>query len=199
MTTPWLVVGLGNPGPTYSGNRHNVGQMVLDVLARDVPGEFTAQRSRAAVLDGRLGTRAGGLPGPRVILAKPTSYMNVSGGPVAALMKFYQLSVERILVVHDELDLPSEILRLKRGGGEGGHNGLKSISQALGTRDYLRLRVGVGRPPGQMDAAAYVLRDFPAAERPELAVTLEEAAEAVTDLVNDGLEKTQNRLHTARA
>lgn len=199
MSTPWLVVGLGNPGPTYSGNRHNVGQMVLDVLARDVPGEFTAHKARAAVLDGRLGVRPGGLPGPRVILAKPSTYMNVSGGPVAALVKFYQQPLERILVVHDELDLPPETLRLKRGGGEGGHNGLKSISQNLGSRDYLRLRVGIGRPPGRMDAADYVLRDFPAADRPALAITLEEAAEAVTDLVNDGLEKTQNRLHTSRA
>lgn len=199
MTTPWLVVGLGNPGPTYRGNRHNVGHMVLDMLAREVPGEFTTHKARAAVLDGRLGVRAGGLPGPRVILAKPGTYMNVSGGPVAALMKFYQLPLDRLVVVHDELDLPKETLRLKRGGGEGGHNGLKSISQVLGSRDYLRLRVGIGRPPGRMEAADYVLRDFPAAERPELAVTLEEAAEAVTDLVNDGLEKTQNRLHTAPA
>src|SRR5690625_8033069 len=106
MSTPWLVVGLGNPGPTYSGNRHNVGQMVLAVLARDVPGEFTAHKARAAVLDGRLGVRPGGLPGPRVILAKPSTYMNVSGGPVAALVKFYQQRLQRILVLHHDVDLP---------------------------------------------------------------------------------------------
>ncbi len=197
-TAPWLVVGLGNPGPTYAGNRHNVGQMVLDVLAREVPGTFTAHKARAAVLDGRLGVGPGGAPGPRVVLAKPGSYMNLSGGPVSALVTFYQVPLERLLVVHDELDLPAETLRLKRGGGEGGHNGLKSISQALGSRDYLRLRVGIGRPPGRMDAADYVLRDFSATERPGLAVTLEEAAEAIEDLVADGLEKTQTRLHAAR-
>ena len=198
-TAPWLVVGLGNPGPTYAGNRHNVGQMVLDVLAREVPGSFTAHKARAAVLDGRLGVGPGGAPGPRVVLAKPGSYMNVSGGPVAALVTFYQVPLERLLVVHDELDLPAETLRLKRGGGEGGHNGLKSISQAIGSRDYLRLRVGIGRPPGRMDAADYVLRDFSASERPGLAVTLEEAAEAIEDLIADGLEKTQTRLHAARS
>lgn len=198
-TAPWLVVGLGNPGPTYAGNRHNVGQMVLDVLARQIPGSFTAHKARAAVLEGRLGIGPGGAPGPRVVLAKPDSYMNVSGGPVAALVKFYQVPLERLLVVHDELDLPAETLRLKRGGGEGGHNGLKSISQALGSRDYLRLRVGIGRPPGRMDAADYVLRDFSAVERPGLAVTLEEAADAVEDLISDGLEKTQTRLHAARS
>src|SRR5699024_4689775 len=155
--------------PTYSGNRHNVGQMVLDVLARDVPGEFTAHKARAAVLDGRLGVRPGGLPGPRVILAKPRTYMNVSGGPVAALVKFYQQPLERLLVARAVLALAPETLPLRRGGGEGGHNGLKSSSHRRGSRDYLRLRVGIGRPPGRMDAAAYVLRDFPAADRPALA------------------------------
>lgn len=194
---PWLVVGLGNPGPTYARNRHNVGQLVLDTIARQVPGSFTVHKARAAVLDGRLGVGTGGIPGPRVVLAKPSSYMNVSGGPVAALLTFYQVPLDRLLVVHDELDLPAEILRLKRGGGEGGHNGLKSISQALGSRDYLRLRVGIGRPPGRMDAADYVLRDFSPAERPGLAVTLEEAAEAIEELIAIGLEKTQTRLHAA--
>lgn len=197
-SAPWLVVGLGNPGPTYAGNRHNVGQMVLDVLAREVPGSFTAHKARAAVLDGRLGVAAGGAPGPRVVLAKPGSYMNLSGGPVAALLQFYQVPIDQLLVVHDELDLPPETLRLKRGGGEGGHNGLKSISQSLGSRDYLRLRVGIGRPPGRMAAADYVLRDFSTIERVGLAVTLEEAAEAIADLLADGLEKTQTRLHATR-
>lgn len=195
---PWLVVGLGNPGPTYAANRHNVGHMVLDTLARDVPGSFGTHKSRAAVLDGRLGTVASGAPGPRVVLAKPASYMNLSGKPVAALMRFYDVTADRLLVVHDELDLPLSTLRLKQGGGEGGHNGLKSISQALGTRDYLRLRVGIGRPPGRMDAADYVLRDFAAAERDELAVTLVDAADAVTDLINEGLLRAQTRWHAAR-
>lgn len=197
MTGPWLVVGLGNPGPTYAGNRHNVGQMVLDVLAGRMAGSFTSHKARAAVLDGRLGTLPGGAPGPRVVLAKPGSFMNVSGGPVGALCAFYGITPERLLVVHDELDLPVETLRLKRGGGEGGHNGLKSVSAAIGSRDYVRLRVGIGRPPGRMDPADYVLRDFGPAERAGLGVTLEEAADAVEDVVLLGLEKAQLRLHTA--
>lgn len=197
MTGPWLVVGLGNPGPTYAGNRHNVGQMVVDVIAGRVAGSFTSHKARAAVLDARLGTLLGGAPGPRVILAKPASFMNVSGGPVGALCAFYGVEVDRLLVVHDELDLPAETLRLKRGGGEGGHNGLRSISAVLGSRDYVRLRVGIGRPPGRMDPADYVLRDFSAAERAGLGVTLEDAADAVEDVVTLGLEKAQLRLHTA--
>jgi peptidyl-tRNA hydrolase, PTH1 family len=195
--SPWLVVGLGNPGPQYAGNRHNVGQMALDVLADRMNGSFTSHKARAAVLDGRVGTLAGGAPGPRAILAKPASFMNVSGGPVGALVKFYDVDPAQVLVVHDELDLPPDTLRLKLGGGEGGHNGLRSISQALGTRDYVRLRVGIGRPPGRMDPADYVLRDFSAAERPGLAVTLEEAADAMEEVLTLGLEKAQQRLHTA--
>jgi PTH1 family peptidyl-tRNA hydrolase len=194
---PWLVIGLGNPGPTYAHNRHNVGQMVLDVLAARVPGTFTSHKARAAVLDTRLGVLPGGAPGPRVVLAKPASFMNVSGAPVAALRSFYDVPVHRLVVVHDELDLPADVVRLKRGGGEGGHNGLRSISAALGSKDYVRLRIGIGRPPGRTDAADFVLRDFSAAERRELEVTLVEAADAVEDVVTLGLEKAQLRLHTA--
>ena len=199
MDGPWLVVGLGNPGPGYAGNRHNVGQMVADVLAGRMPGSFGAHRSRALVLDGRLGVGPGGAPGPRVIVAKPTSYMNVSGGPVAALCSFYGVEADRLLVVHDELDLPVGTLRLKRDGGEGGHNGLRSISAALGTREYVRLRIGIGRPPGRMDPADYVLRDFSAAERRDLGVLLEECADAIEDVVELGLERAQQRLHTTGA
>jgi PTH1 family peptidyl-tRNA hydrolase len=194
----FLVVGLGNPGPTYAGNRHNVGQMVLDVLARDIPGSFTGHNARAQVLDGRLGVLPSGAPGPRVVLAKPSTYMNVSGGPVAALVRFYDVPPERLLVIHDELDLPPSTLRLKRGGGEGGHNGLKSISAALGTKDYLRLRIGIGRPPGRQDPADFVLRDFAVSEREDLAVTLEEAADGVRDVVEKGLVLAQDRLHAPR-
>lgn len=194
----YLVVGLGNPGPTYAGNRHNVGQMVLDVLARDIPGGFVSHKARAQVLDGRLGVTASGAPGPRVVLAKPSCYMNVSGGPVAALARFYDVPPERLLVVHDELDLPPGTLRLKRGGGEGGHNGLKDISARLGTKDYLRLRVGIGRPPGRQDPADFVLRDFGPSERADLAVTLEEAADAVGDLIAHGLVRAQDQLHAPR-
>lgn len=193
---PWLVVGLGNPGAQYAGNRHNVGQMVLDVLAGRMSGSFTKHKARAQVLDGRVGTGPGGAPGPRAVLAKPGSYMNVSGGPVGALVQFYGIDPDHLLVVHDELDLPADSLRLKKGGGEGGHNGLKSISAALGTKDYLRLRVGIGRPPGRQDPADFVLRDFPAAARDDLAVTLEQAADAVEEVLTLGLEKAQLRLHT---
>ncbi|SJM54841.1 Peptidyl-tRNA hydrolase [Actinomycetales bacterium JB111] len=195
--TPWLVVGLGNPGRRYVGNRHNVGQMVLDVLAGRARATLTSHRSGALVADARLGTGPGGVPGPRVVLARPGGYMNVSGPPIAALAKFFDIDADRVLVIHDELDLAPEALRLKLGGGEGGHNGLRSISRSLGTKDYARLRVGIGRPPGRMDPADYVLQDFAPAERGELAVTLELAADAVADVVSDGFAPTQMRLHTA--
>ncbi|MGC0273603.1 aminoacyl-tRNA hydrolase [Pseudactinotalea sp. Z1739] len=193
----WLVVGLGNPGPTYAGNRHNVGAMVTEAVAEQVPGEFVRHRARAQVLDGRMGVRSGGAPGPRVVLAKPSTYMNVSGAPVAALCRFYSVPPERLLVVHDELDLPAHTLRLKQGGGTGGHNGLKAISAALGTPGYVRLRVGIDRPPGRMDPADYVLQDFPAGERTEWAVTVEQGAQVIRDVIHDGLERTQNVLHTS--
>ena len=135
MSTPWLVVGLGNPGPAYAGNRHNVGHMVLEELARRTGARFTSHRTRAQVADVRLGVLPGGAPGPRVVLAKPTSYMNVSGGPVAGLVQYLQVPTDRVVVVHDEIDIPFATVRLKQGGGEGGHNGLRSISSALGTKD----------------------------------------------------------------
>ena len=191
----WLVVGLGNPGPTYAGNRHNVGAMVADVLGARVGGSFRSHRSRASVLEGRLGVLPGGAPGPRVVLAKPTTYMNESGGPVSGLAQFYKVDLDHLVVVHDELDLPSSTLRLKQGGGEGGHNGLRSITRSLGSKDYLRVRVGIGRPPGRTDPADYVLRDFSPAERRELPLLLEEAADAVEQLVIDGLLAAQQRWH----
>ncbi|MGC5628610.1 aminoacyl-tRNA hydrolase [Georgenia sp. Z1344] len=193
----WLVVGLGNPGPRYAGNRHNVGQMIVELLAQRGGAELTTHKSRASVADVRLGTGPGGVPGPRVILARPGSYMNLSGPPVAALAQFYSIEPGRVLVVHDELDLAPDTLRLKIGGGEGGHNGLRSITRSLGTKDYARLRVGIGRPPGRMDPADYVLQNFSAAERTELGVTLEIAADTVADVVTEGLQRTQMRLHTA--
>jgi PTH1 family peptidyl-tRNA hydrolase len=195
MTDPWLVVGLGNPGPAYAGNRHNVGQMVLDELAGRGRAAYTSHRSRAQVADVRLGVLPGGAPGPRVLLAKPRSYMNVSGGPVASLAAYLQVPVERILVVHDELDIPFAQVRLKRGGGEGGHNGLRSISSAVGSKDYVRVRVGVGRPPGRMDPADFVLKDFGPAERKELPWLLDAAADAVEMVVLEGLEAAQRRFH----
>ncbi len=190
MSTATLIVGLGNPGPTYAGNRHNVGHMVAGVLAERMGERFRSHKAGADVAEGRLT-----LGGARLIVAKLHCYMNVSGGPTAALLRFFGLDAEALIVVHDELDIPFGTLRVKRDGGEGGHNGLKSISAALGTRDYLRVRVGIGRPPGRMDPADYVLRDFPAAERAELGVVVEEAADAVDMLITDGLTATQNKLH----
>jgi PTH1 family peptidyl-tRNA hydrolase len=187
-----LVVGLGNPGPAYRGNRHNVGFMVVDLLADRVGARFKAHKGRADVVEGRLGP----LPGQRVVLARPKSYMNESGGPVASLRNFYTVPVEGIGVVHDELDLPYGALRVKLGGGDNGHNGLRSITRSLGSREYLRVRVGIGRPPGRMDPADYVLRDFAAAERKDLDLELDRAADAVEVLVRDGLEATQNRFHS---
>lgn len=194
---PWLAVGLGNPGPGYAGNRHNVGRMVLDEVARRAEGRFTSHRSRALVADIRLGVLPGGVPGPRVVLAAPATFMNLSGGPVASLRAYLGISPDRVVVLHDEIDLPFGQIRLKAGGGEGGHNGLRSISSALGTRDYLRIRIGVGRPPGRMAAADYVLRDFSAAERSELPFVIDSASEALELLVAQGLAAAQQRLHTA--
>jgi PTH1 family peptidyl-tRNA hydrolase len=185
----WVVVGLGNPGPSYAGNRHNAGFMVLDVLAGRAGGRFKSHRSRSDVLEGRLA-------GVRAVLAKPRTFMNESGGPVKGLCDFYKAPVERLVVVHDELDVPYGALRLKRGGGDNGHNGLRSITRSLGgERDYLRVRFGVGRPPGRMDAAAYVLKDFSGAERKELDLNAERAADAVEALLTGGLEAAQNAYH----
>lgn len=197
MSDPWLVIGLGNVEARYARNRHNVGHMVVDVLAGRAGSRWSRHKARAQVVQARLGVMPGGAPGPRVILAKPASLMNVSGGPVKALAQFYGIDpATGLLVIHDELDLPAHELRLKRGGGEGGHNGLRSISQALGTRDYARLRVGIGRPPGRQDPAGYVLSDFPARQRQELAVTLEQAADAVEAVVTRGFEAAQQEVHS---
>jgi PTH1 family peptidyl-tRNA hydrolase len=186
----WLIAGLGNPGPEYAGNRHNAGFMVADLLAERTGARFKRDRSRAAVAAGRLA----GFP---VTLAKPLSFMNLSGRPVAALRSFYKIPPERIVVIHDELDLPFGTLRLKQGGGDNGHNGLRSVTAALGTRDYFRVRVGIGRPPGRMDAADYVLHDFSAAERKLLPEVLERSADAAEALLRRGLAAAQNEFHTA--
>jgi PTH1 family peptidyl-tRNA hydrolase len=183
----WLVVGLGNPGPSYAGNRHNAGFGVLDELGARVGGKFKAHRGRADVIEGRVA-------GLRTILAKPKSYMNESGGPVASLRDFYKIPVERIIVVHDELDIPFGRIRLKRGGTES-HNGPRSVTKALGSREYLRVRFGIGRPPGRQDAADWVLKDFSATERKELPFLFGRAADAVEALLTGPLEAAQNVFH----
>jgi PTH1 family peptidyl-tRNA hydrolase len=184
----WLIVGLGNPGPQYAGNRHNVGFMVVDVLAERIGATLKRDRARAEAATGMLA-------GTPVVLGKPLSFMNLSGGPVAALRGFYKLPADHIVVIHDELDLPFDTIRLKTGGGDNGHNGLRSVTVALGTRSYHRVRVGIGRPPGRMDPADFVLRDFSAAERPELPLLLARAADAVEALITHGITAAQNEYH----
>jgi peptidyl-tRNA hydrolase, PTH1 family len=184
----WIIVGLGNPGPEYAGNRHNAGQMVLDLLAERIGARFKAHRTRNDIAEGRLS-------GQPVTLARPRSYMNLSGGPVAALLGFYKLSPERLVVIHDELDVSFGVVRLKLGGGDNGHNGLRSITSSLGTRDYYRARFGIGRPPGRVDPAAFVLKDFSAQERKELPFALDRAADAVEALITKGLAEAQNEYH----
>ncbi len=179
-----LVVGLGNPGPRYAGNRHNAGFLVVDLLADRLGATFKAHKGGADVASGQLA----GVP---VALVKPRSFMNESGRPVASVARFYKVPLERLAVVHDELDLPFGALRLKRGGGDGGHNGLRSISAALG-KDYARARFGIGRPPGRQDPADFVLRDFGTAERKELDYLVDRCADAVEMLLRDGLEAAQN-------
>jgi PTH1 family peptidyl-tRNA hydrolase len=192
-TEPWLVVGLGNPGPEYAKNRHNVGFLVADLLARRTGSRFSrARRAVAEVAETRLG-----YGGPRLILVKPMTFMNLSGGPVANLAQFYKVPVERIVAVHDELDLPWAALRLKVGGGEGGHNGLRSMSRSLGSKDYVRVRFGIGRPPGRQDPADYVLSDFSPVERKELDFFVDRAADAAEMVIIQGLEPTQNKYHAS--
>ncbi len=188
---PFLVVGLGNPGSSYAGNRHNVGAMVLDELAARAgvklsPGK--GKRARTLIGEGRLAGR-------RVVLARPTSYMNESGGPVRGLLDYHSIPPTDLVVLHDELDIPFASVRLKRGGGEGGHNGLRSITRSTGTKDYLRVRVGIGRPPGRQDPADFVLKDFSATERKELELLVAEAADATEELLAQGLEAAQNVVH----
>lgn len=189
MAEPLLVVGLGNPGPNYAKTRHNLGFMVADILADRLGSGFKVhKKSGAEVTTGRLGGRS-------VVLAKPRVYMNESGRQVGPLAKFYSVAAADIVVLHDELDIDFGRIRLKIGGGEGGHNGLRSVASALGTKDFQRVRIGVGRPPGRKDPAAYVLENFSAIERPEVATICEQAADATELLVAQGLEAAQNTVH----
>lgn len=190
--TSWLVVGLGNPGNQYAKNRHNIGQMVVDELANRVDARFVQHKANAVVAEGRIV-----IGGDKVILAKSNGYMNTSGGPVSGLAKYFGVPTERIIVVHDELDIPFDRLKLKQGGGHGGHNGLRDIAKALNTPEFLRVRVGIGRPPGRHDPADFVLSDFNASEREQLPVLIGDAADAVTLIVTEGLLEAQQRVHGA--
>ena len=193
MSDAWLIVGLGNPGPEYEKTRHNIGQMVLDALAKEVGGSFKKHsKASAVVVEGRLG-----FGGPKVILMKSLGYMNTSGGPVSAVAKFYGIDPDHIIVVHDELDIPFDTIKLKIGGGEGGHNGLRDITKALGTKDYYRVRTGIGRPPGRMDTADFVLKPFSSTEAKDLPFLISNAADATMMLVKEGLLATQQRYHGA--
>jgi peptidyl-tRNA hydrolase, PTH1 family len=191
----WLVVGLGNPGPSYAGHRHNVGYLVADELAERLGSSFRAHKSgRAEVVEGRL--TPPGTPGPRVVLVRSRTYMNESGGPVKQLAAFYKVPPERIVAVHDELDLPFDTMRVKLGGGDNGHNGLRSLRSVLGTGDFHRVRIGIGRPPGRQDVSDFVLSDYSASERKALPLQVITAADAVESLVTEGLERTQARFNS---
>ena len=190
MSDAWLVVGLGNPGPKYEATRHNIGQMVVDALADRAGARFSSHKSNARVAEARLSPG-----GPKLVLAKSNGFMNTSGGPVSALAQYFDVPADRIVVLHDELDLPFDTIKVKIGGGHGGHNGLRDITKALGTPDFLRVRIGIGRPPGQQDPADYVLRPFASGERDAVAVLIEDAADAAESLVVEGLLPTQQRFH----
>jgi PTH1 family peptidyl-tRNA hydrolase len=191
----WLVVGLGNPGPSYAGHRHNVGYLVAAELADRMGTTFRPHKTgRADVVEGRLG--APGTDAPRVILARARSYMNESGGPVSQLAKFYKVGPDHVVVVHDELDLPFEAIRVKLGGGDNGHNGLRSVRSALDTGDFYRVRLGIGRPQGRQDVSDFVLSDYSASERRNLDLQVGLGADAVESLIADGLEPTQQRFNS---
>lgn len=195
LSDVWLVVGLGNPGPAYAGHRHNVGYLVVDELVRRQGSPLRAHKSgRAEVLEGRLG--APGSDGPRVVLMRPRTYMNEIGGPVKQLAGFYGVPPERVIAIHDELDIPFETLRVKLGGGDNGHNGLRSMRSSLGTGDFYRVRVGVGRPPGRQDPADFVLSNYNSVEKKALPFELDRVADAVESLILEGLEKTQQRFNS---
>ncbi|WP_313480406.1 aminoacyl-tRNA hydrolase [Microbacterium sp.] len=191
MTTTWLIVGLGNPGPRYAATRHNIGQMVVDELAERRGERFREHKAGARVAETRV--RPGG---DRIVLAKPNSFMNTSGTPVAALARFYSVAPENVVVVHDELDIPFDSIRTKIGGGHGGHNGVRDIARTLTTPDFLRVRAGIGRPPGRQDPADWVLAPFGSVEQKTLPIFISDAADAVEQLVDEGLLAAQQRHHS---
>lgn len=189
LSNTYLIVGLGNPGPNYALNRHNVGQILLDVIALRHGATFKLHKSNALVAEIKIPN------GPKLILAKPQSFMNLSGGPVSSLLKFFSLGPENLVVAHDELDIPAASFRLKQGGGHAGHNGLRDIISALGSNEFARVRLGIGRPIGDGDAADYVLKNFSASERPALENMLAAAAEATEDIALLGITQAQAKHH----
>ena len=193
MAEAWLLVGLGNPGSDYAGTRHNIGFAVIERLGTELGGTARRhKRAHALVLETRIGLPGTSTP---VVLAQPLSFMNRSGGPVKALLDFYDIPIERLVVAHDDLDLDYEVLRVKLGGGDGGHNGLRSIRSSLGTGDYARVRLGIGRPPGNQDPADYVLKPFSAAQRTVLPDFLQRADDAMIAIASEGVEWAQNQFN----
>jgi len=190
LSNTFLIVGLGNPGPNYALNRHNVGQALVDVLAARHSESFKAHKSNALVAEVKV------IGGPKMILAKPLSFMNLSGGPTSSLMSFYKIAPENLIVAHDELDIPPTTFRLKLGGGHGGHNGLRDIISAIDSKDFIRVRLGIGRPPGLMDAADFVLKNFSASDLAQFKTTLEVAADAVEQIASEGLISAQDKYHS---
>lgn len=193
MAQTWLVMGLGNPGPRYEMTRHNIGQLVADELADRIGASWRQHKAGARVAEGWL--RPGG---PKLVVAKSNGYMNTSGGPAAALAKFFGLTPDRVVVVHDELDIPFDQIKLKSGGGHGGHNGIRDIAKALATPDFARVRVGIGRPPGRQDPADWVLSEFSPTERKTLPILVSDAADAVELIVEEGLTAAQQKVHAPR-
>jgi len=196
---PWIVVGLGNPGPAYAGHRHNVGYLVADELVRRIGSPFKAHKaSRSDVVEGRLAPDRAtpGRPGPRLVVVRPRCYMNEIGGPTKALLAFFKVGPERLVTIHDELDIPFDTMRVKFSGGDNGHNGLRSIRASLGTGDFYRVRVGVGRPPGRQDPADFLLSNYTSTERKELPFQVDKAADAVESLLTVGLADTQQRFNS---
>jgi PTH1 family peptidyl-tRNA hydrolase len=189
----WLLAGLGNPGPEYSGTRHNIGFAAIERLGAELGGTARRhKRAHALVLETQIGN-----PGQStsVVLAQPLSFMNRSGGPIKALLDFYDIPIDRLVIAHDDLDLDFDVLRVKFGGGDGGHNGLRSIRSALGTGEYARVRLGIGRPPGSQDPADYVLKPFSSAQRADLPDFLQRADDAMIGIVEAGVEWAQNRFN----
>lgn len=193
-TTPddrnYLIVGLGNPGREYRDTRHNVGFMAVDRFCEMQGVRLGKVKFQAIIGETRIGVE-------KVILAKPQTFMNLSGNAVASVVRFYKIALENVLVVHDDLDLPFGTLRLRPGGGAGGQKGLQSTIDRLGTQQFPRMRIGIGRPSGQMDAAAYVLQKFGSADQEELDMILRRAAEAIEIFVREGLDSAMNRFNGA--